>query len=293
MKYFFTILFLFIISNLYSQFKVQGIVYDNEGIPMPAVNVTEVGMNPDEVTDADGKFSIVCKSENAVINFSFIGFLSQDVKLNSSEFLTVYLQLDSVLLNERTLCCAPPRHSTIGLSTGFNYAHLGFSIINFTPYLFRINTMLESGIKWRANETSDRYTHIFLRRYSILNIKSTAVGMYGEFERANYSNQEVTNYTIAPDISHHGFIFSLGYTHQSIIDEGTNLKSNGWYFGLSKYLWRHLEIGFSSQLVSDTFQYEIEIVEEIPGTRFVVRVGYQKLYVFNEVSASVAYRIRY
>jgi hypothetical protein len=250
-------------------------------------------MNPDAVTDADGEFSMLCKNENAVINFSFLGFLSQDVKVSAREFLTIYLQLDSVLLSERILCCAPPRHSTIGLSSGFNYAHLGFSITNFTPYLFRINTMLESGIKWRANESHDRYTNVFLRRYSILNTKSTAVGIYGEFERANYSNQEVTNYNIAPDISYHGFTFSLGYTHQSIIVEETNLKNNGWYFGLYKNLWGQLEVGFSSQLVNNTFQYEVEIVEEIPRTRFIVSVGYQKLYIFKELSTSVAYRINY
>ena len=61
------------------QVEITGTVKDEEGNPLPGVNVAETGTSNGTITDLNGIYSISVTDENAVLNFSFIGYISQSI----------------------------------------------------------------------------------------------------------------------------------------------------------------------------------------------------------------------
>jgi Ca-activated chloride channel homolog len=64
----------------------------NSGIP--GVNVVLKGTKKSTVTDADGKYSITVSSITGTLVFSFVGYVTQEIKLGTSSVIDVALQLD-------------------------------------------------------------------------------------------------------------------------------------------------------------------------------------------------------
>lgn len=71
-------------------FLVKGVVKDNRGNPIPNVSVVETSKNG-TVTDEKGNFSLSVKSDQATLEFSFIGFAKQKVKINGKQTLDIVL----------------------------------------------------------------------------------------------------------------------------------------------------------------------------------------------------------
>jgi TonB-linked SusC/RagA family outer membrane protein len=79
--------------------KVTGIVYDENGEPLTGVNVVEKGTTNGVATDFDGQFSIAV-NDNAILQFSYIGYITQDVNVSNKTSLTITLKEDSQALDE-------------------------------------------------------------------------------------------------------------------------------------------------------------------------------------------------
>jgi TonB-linked SusC/RagA family outer membrane protein len=73
------------------EIKVQGVVTDADGTPLPGVNVIEKGTMNGTITDADGNYSLNVESTDAVLVFSFIGYLSEEVTVGAQESVNVSL----------------------------------------------------------------------------------------------------------------------------------------------------------------------------------------------------------
>ncbi|WP_295178126.1 TonB-dependent receptor [uncultured Christiangramia sp.] len=82
-----------------AQNVVTGKVIDTEGIPLLGVNVIEKNTSNGTTTDFDGNFEISV-DDNAVIVFSFVGFLTKEVSVSGGEKLSVTLDTDSESLDE-------------------------------------------------------------------------------------------------------------------------------------------------------------------------------------------------
>ncbi len=80
--------------------QVTGKVTDETGSPMPGVTVVLKGTSNGTITDIDGNFSIDIPSNNGVLVFSFVGYLSQEVTLNNQSNLSIQLSPDSMSLEE-------------------------------------------------------------------------------------------------------------------------------------------------------------------------------------------------
>ena len=63
----------------------------SNGDPLPGVNVIIKGTSQGTVTDVDGNYSIVVASDDAVLVFSFIGYLAQEIKVGSQTGIDVSL----------------------------------------------------------------------------------------------------------------------------------------------------------------------------------------------------------
>lgn len=80
--------------------SVSGKVSDESGSPLPGVSIIEKGTSNGTVTDADGNFSMTVSSEQSVLTFSFVGFLTQSVVVGSQSVLSIRLMEDAQTLGE-------------------------------------------------------------------------------------------------------------------------------------------------------------------------------------------------
>lgn len=79
---------------------VTGVVLDDQGQPIPGVNVLVRSTTTGTTTDGDGRFSLDVPDESAVLVFSFIGYTTQEVPVGAQTNLTVTMQQDVQSLQE-------------------------------------------------------------------------------------------------------------------------------------------------------------------------------------------------
>ncbi len=74
------------------QLIVTGTITDSEtGEPMPGVNIVIKGTNNGSISDISGKYTLPSPSGNATLVFSFIGYVTQEIPLNSRTLIDVSL----------------------------------------------------------------------------------------------------------------------------------------------------------------------------------------------------------
>lgn len=82
-----------------SNLKVSGIVKDNMGEPVIGASIAVKGGTTGTISDIDGKFTLNV-SKGAVIEVSFIGYKTQEFKIDSSKELNIVLKDDAEMLQE-------------------------------------------------------------------------------------------------------------------------------------------------------------------------------------------------
>ncbi len=81
--------------------EVSGTVIDEEGLPLPGVNVIEKNTNNGTVTDFDGNFSLeIADTEDAILVFSSIGFVEQEVVVGDKTTFNISMAVDTESLDE-------------------------------------------------------------------------------------------------------------------------------------------------------------------------------------------------
>lgn len=79
---------------------VQGTVVDSTGEPLIGLNVMEKNTSNGTITNVDGFFTLKVSNPNAVLVFSYIGYLPQEVSLKGETNLTVRMKEDVGTLDE-------------------------------------------------------------------------------------------------------------------------------------------------------------------------------------------------
>ncbi len=79
--------------------KVTGVILDSTGVPVIGANVIVKGTTNGTVTDLDGKFSLEV-TPNDVLEISYIGYTTQEVKVGGQQSINVTLNEDSEQLDE-------------------------------------------------------------------------------------------------------------------------------------------------------------------------------------------------
>lgn len=87
------------VAHAQNQVQVQGTILDSTGEPLPGVNVVIKGTTSGTVSDLDGKYSLDTPSD-AVLIFSFVGFMSQEIPVNNQTEINVTLADDTSDLDE-------------------------------------------------------------------------------------------------------------------------------------------------------------------------------------------------
>jgi TonB-dependent starch-binding outer membrane protein SusC len=86
-------------ANAQASLQVKGKVTSNDG-PLPGVSIQIKGTTTGTTTDTNGAYSVVVNDNNAVLVFSFIGFLSEEIPVNGQSTIDVTLTEDVATLSE-------------------------------------------------------------------------------------------------------------------------------------------------------------------------------------------------
>jgi TonB-linked SusC/RagA family outer membrane protein len=88
------------IGSLYAQTReVSGTVVDESGLGLPGVSVSIVGTTVGASTDMDGKWSLTV-SDKDVLEFSFMGMITQKIKVGKQKVIKVTLKENRVMVEE-------------------------------------------------------------------------------------------------------------------------------------------------------------------------------------------------
>lgn len=79
--------------------KVSGVIIDATGLPVIGANVLEKGTTNGVITDLDGKFTLNVKPGSTLV-ISYIGYVTQEIKITNQKNLNITLEEDSETLDE-------------------------------------------------------------------------------------------------------------------------------------------------------------------------------------------------
>ena len=79
---------------------VSGVVTDEFGEPLPGVNVVVKGTTNGVITDFDGNYSLQDVNNNDVLEFSFVGFTSKQIKVDANAKFDIQMFEDQQNLEE-------------------------------------------------------------------------------------------------------------------------------------------------------------------------------------------------
>ncbi|MBN1597653.1 MAG: SusC/RagA family TonB-linked outer membrane protein [Bacteroidales bacterium] len=105
-------------SFLFSQEKtITGKVTSMEDeSPLPGVNIVLKGTNVGTITDVSGEYTIMVPESGAVLSFSFVGYLSEEVEVGTKFTIDVGLTPDILGLEEVVVTALGIQKKAIGLS---------------------------------------------------------------------------------------------------------------------------------------------------------------------------------
>lgn len=88
------------LENAFQDRQVSGTVTSSDGETMPGVNVVIKSTASGTVTDATGRFALSVPDDNAVLVFSFIGYMTQEVSVGNQSVINVRLESSLETLSE-------------------------------------------------------------------------------------------------------------------------------------------------------------------------------------------------
>lgn len=72
----------------------------DDGLPLPSVSIREKGTDNGTVTNAEGNYRLAVTDNNAILIFSFVGYVSQEVQVGNQSTINITLNLNVSELEE-------------------------------------------------------------------------------------------------------------------------------------------------------------------------------------------------
>lgn len=99
-KLFLLLALIFSISVNAQERIISGKVIDETGSAIPGVNISVKETSQTTVSDVNGKYSIKVATKDAILQFSFVGFVTQNIKVKEKKTINVTLKEDIKSLQE-------------------------------------------------------------------------------------------------------------------------------------------------------------------------------------------------
>jgi len=130
---------LFLVMNFQMTITISGIVTDaSNGQPMPGVTVLEKGTTNGTITDIDGYYTITVGSEESILVFSSVGYVSEEVKIKGRTTLNVQIEQEFLSLDEVVVIGygTQARSSITGACAGVSIRSRSKSSAEYAPASF-------------------------------------------------------------------------------------------------------------------------------------------------------------
>lgn len=80
--------------------NVRGVITDENGQPLPGVSILIKGTQRGVISNVDGEYTIVVPDEHAVLVYSFVGYVTQEITVGQRSVIDVLMQVDQKALEE-------------------------------------------------------------------------------------------------------------------------------------------------------------------------------------------------
>ena len=80
--------------------RVTGVITDTYDEPIIGANIIEKGTVNGTITDLDGKFTLNLTTDNAILDISYIGYITQSIAVNDQTIFNIQLKEDAIGLEE-------------------------------------------------------------------------------------------------------------------------------------------------------------------------------------------------
>ncbi|MDR1200516.1 MAG: TonB-dependent receptor [Tannerellaceae bacterium] len=156
--------------------QITGTVTDERGEPIIGANAVEKGTTNGVITDIDGKFSLSVE-ENAIIEISYIGYITQSIPVRNQTNITVALKEDLQALDEVVV---------VGYSTLKKRDLTGaVSVVKVTDIENKVSSNVMQTLQGRvpgvfitSNGSPDGAAEVLIRGVSTLGNKSRSGPLY-------------------------------------------------------------------------------------------------------------------
>ncbi|HMG93922.1 MAG TPA: von Willebrand factor type A domain-containing protein [Chryseolinea sp.] len=90
----------------------------DDGLSLPGANVTLKGTSNNAVTDAQGKYSITVPSSGGTLTFAFIGYVTRELKIGTSNVINIVMTVESKELEDVVVGYSSPKKALEGRVAG-------------------------------------------------------------------------------------------------------------------------------------------------------------------------------
>ncbi len=191
------------IHEIIAKVAVTGKVSDENGEALPGVSILEKGTSNGTITDASGVFQLDVIDDNAILIFSFVGYLPQEIPVNGKAELIVQMSPDIQALEDIVVVGYGEQRkiSFTGAQSSIPARELDHPVAN-------ISTMLAgrlagiTGVQ-RSGEPGYDGADIWIRGISTMSGGSNPLVLVDGVERSmnNIEPQDIESFTILKDAS--------------------------------------------------------------------------------------------
>ena len=128
------------------QQTISGKVTDVSGQPMPGVSVIVKGTTQGTITNTDGNYTLSNAPEGAILNFTFVGMLSQEVVVGNQTTINITLKEEAIGLDEVVVTALGIQKESKSLGYATSKVNSDQLTVNRTPNLMNALTGKIAGV---------------------------------------------------------------------------------------------------------------------------------------------------
>ncbi len=270
--------------------EISGIIVaKSDGLPLPGANVHIKGTKIHTSTDFNGNFSLNVDNPNAVLVFSYLGFISKEVKPKGRDKIKVKLKEDC------TKCWFDTQRIGFYGQSGILNTPIGGQF-KFTFPDFLMNTTVKSSISYQTDLKHNRILefdlqldHLFVSCDLDIDFHISYRGL--DFERS----LELSAYTIETNLNFRRITAILGYSQADFSNstENKKVKASGVTLGLGTWIGRPfmMSVKAKTNIYNKLSEYEVEINKQYKNLYGFIK--FYRVNAFNELSIGLGYEFTY
>jgi hypothetical protein len=212
-------IFLLCAAAGYSQVVIKGMILSSEdGLGLPGATIVELGTQNRTTTDLEGNFILAITDTYAVLEISFIGFITKQVKLKGADSVSITLKIDCNrdFFDSRKIgfyALSGVLHNPFGGQLDFAF-----------PYFSR--GALISGFAYQTNLKENSFINGKVEYQHFVFDCNFDLDANWYFRRIKFSDFESTTNSFETNFNYRNFRLIAGYSNLSFDDRRSDAVGN-------------------------------------------------------------------